>query len=257
MPCHITIVMFSLNTAWNSAATNTYHWALAKKAGAKFIAVDPYYSELAQAMDAEWLPIRPSTDSALLLALAYTLLTKDDPEKNPLIDWDFLNRCTLGFDAEHMPEGVDPKENFKDYVLGTYDGIPKTPKWAEKICGLEASRIEWLANEIRMEKKVALVCGWASARTQNSDNFPQLFATIGAMGGHFGKSGHMTGPSHSYFTANGGLPLVKGGSAGLPSVSNPVDDSLHLGNCWDAIIDGHYTMLNGMGRSMTYWPSSI
>ena len=24
-----------------------------------------------------------------------------------------------------MPEGVDPKENFKDYVLGTYDGQPK------------------------------------------------------------------------------------------------------------------------------------
>ena len=25
------------------------------------------------------------------------------------------------------PEGADPKKNYRDYVLGTYDGVPKTP----------------------------------------------------------------------------------------------------------------------------------
>ena len=235
-----TIIMISLNTAWNSAGTNNYHWAQAKKTGAKFIAVDPYYNDLAQAMDADWLPVRPGTDMALLLGVAYTLITEDDPENNPLIDWDFLDRCTLGFDADHMPEGVNPEENFKDYVLGTYDGIPKTPEWASEICGLEPERIRYLAQEMRVDKKVAIVCGWASARTQNSDNLPQMIATIGAMTGHMGKSGHMTGPSHSYFTANGGLSLVNPGSAGLPTISNPVDDAIHLGEVWNAILTHKY-----------------
>ena len=34
-----------------------------------------------------------------------------------------------------MPDGEDPKNNFKDYVLGTYDKEPKTAEWASKICG--------------------------------------------------------------------------------------------------------------------------
>jgi len=95
--------------------------------------IDPYYSESAQALGDEWIPIRPGTDHAMLLGMAHTLIVEDDPVTNPLIDWDFLNRCSVGFDADHMPEGADPQENFKDYVLGTYDGVPKTPEWASEI----------------------------------------------------------------------------------------------------------------------------
>jgi len=38
--------------------------------------------------------------------------------EHDLQDQDFLDKYTVGFDADHMPEGVDPKENFKDYVPG-------------------------------------------------------------------------------------------------------------------------------------------
>lgn len=44
---------------------------------------------------------------------------------NTLVDWDLLERCTIGFDAAHLPEGVDRKESFKDYVLGTYEGFSR------------------------------------------------------------------------------------------------------------------------------------
>ena len=52
-------------------------------------------------------------------------LEMDSPE-NPLIDWEFLRRCTVGFDESNMPAGADPKKNFKDYLLGTYTGKPTT-----------------------------------------------------------------------------------------------------------------------------------
>ncbi|GAA7261906.1 hypothetical protein JP0053_14480 [Helicobacter pylori] len=38
-----------------------------KRAGIKFISIDPLYTETAQAFSAEWIPIRPNTDVALML----------------------------------------------------------------------------------------------------------------------------------------------------------------------------------------------
>jgi len=234
-----TVIMLGLNPAWSSCSM-TYNWMQVKKAGAKFILIDPYFNDTGAVMDAEWIPIRPVTDSALLLGIAHTLITEDDPDTNPLIDWDFLNRCTIGFDAEHMPEGADPKENFKDYVLGTYDDTPKDAEWASEICGAKPDKIRYLARELRKDKKVALVCGWAHARTNSTDSLPQLFATIGAMTGHIGKSGHMTGPSCFSYSSNGGLPLVKTGSSGLPSIKNHIDDCINIEEVYSAVFDGKY-----------------
>ena len=99
------------------------------------------------------MPVRPGQDDALILGVAHTLLTEDDPDANPLVDWDFLDRCTIGFDADHMPEGADPKGNFKDYVLGTYDGVPKTPEWASKRCGTPVEQIRSLAYELGLPRR--------------------------------------------------------------------------------------------------------
>ena len=35
-----------------------------------------------------------------------------------------------------MPPGAEGAESYKDYILGTRDGMPKTPDWAEPICGV-------------------------------------------------------------------------------------------------------------------------
>ena len=108
-----------------------------------------------------------------------------------------------------MPEGEDPAGNFKDYVLGTYDGLPKTPEWASEICGASAQQIHDFAYEIRPEVKVAITSAYAPSRTNNADCLPQLMMTIGAMTGHFGKSGHMCGNSNQQHAYNGGDALVK------------------------------------------------
>jgi anaerobic dimethyl sulfoxide reductase subunit A len=235
-----TVILFSMNPAWSAGGNPAYNFMQVKKAGAKFIAVDPYYNETYSLLGAEWIPCRPSTDTALLLGIAYTLLQEDNPILNPLIDWEFLKNNTIGFDADSMPSGTDPKENFKDYVLGTYDGIPKTPEWASEICGVEPDRIRYLAREMNKNKKAAILTGWASARVNNTDSLPQLFMTIGAMTGHMGKSGHMCGISCHSRSSNGGAMLVAPGSNSLPAIKNPVDDSFNDTEMWRAIVDGKY-----------------
>ncbi|MBN7287876.1 MULTISPECIES: molybdopterin-dependent oxidoreductase [Campylobacter] len=235
-----TIIMLSMNPARSAMGSASWHYLQAKKAGAKFICIDPIYNDTCALLDAKWLPVRPSTDTALLLGVAHSLITMDDPVNHPLIDWEFLNRCTIGFDEDHMPQGEDVKNNFKDYVLGTYDGKPKTAEWASEICGIEPSEIRHLALELGKNNKVAFLCGMASARTKNADNLPQLIMTIGAMTGHMGKSGHMTGSTMHATSGNGGPALVKAGSDGLPAIANPIDDTINANEVWNAIIDGKY-----------------
>ncbi len=182
------VVMWGVNPAWSSPGSPTYHFLQVKKAGAKFIFIDPFLSSTAGLLGDDWYPIRPGTDHAMVLGMMFTLLVEDNPKNNPLIDWDFLNRCTVGFDAEHMPEGVDPAENFKDYLLGTKDHQPKDAQWASEISGIPAERIKSLARKIAKTKKVALLASWAPARVNNADSWPQAFMTLGCMTGHMGES---------------------------------------------------------------------
>jgi len=241
-----TVIMFSMNPAWSSAGNPAYNFLQVKKAGAQFIAVDPYYNDSYSLLEADWIPTRPSCDTALLLGVAHTLIVEDNPMTNPLIDWEFLKNNTIGFDADSMPEGADPKGNFKDYVLGTYDGIPKSAEWASEISGVEPNRIRYLARAMNKNKKVAIIIGWASARTQNADSLPHMIMTIGAMTGHIGKPGHMTGVSCHTGSSNGGPALVSAGKDGLPSVSNPVDDSMNHTEMWRGILEGKYNFTGDM-----------
>lgn len=235
-----TIVLYGCNPTWASGGSPSWHFWQAKKAGAKFVYVGPSYNSSASAFEAKWIRVRPGTDTAFLLAVAYTMIVEDDPISNPIIDWNFLKKYTVGFDAEQMPKDAKINENFKDYVLGKYDEQPKTPEWAAEICGTPVEDILWYAREIRKDKKVAILHSYAAARNKNAENFPQLFMTIGAMGGHMGKTGHATGSTYHADAANGGPALVTAGSNGLPQIMNPVKDCLNGPNMWTSILEGKF-----------------
>jgi len=248
------IVLWCSNPAWSSAGNPTYNYLQAKKAGAKIIFVDPYYNPSAQALADEWIPVRPGTDTALLLGMAYHMI------QNNLQDQEFLNKYTVGFDAGHMPEGADPQENFKDYVLGTYDGVPKTPEWASGICGTAPEVIKEFAYQIATTKPMIFSSSYAAARTSRGQQFCQAFLTVGWMTGNVGISGGgVWNVAHSQ-ASYGGPALVRGGRTGLPSVVNPLFpnggpyggyafgrpfDTDFYGpayeEAWDAILNGQYT----------------
>ncbi len=83
----------------------------------------------------KWIPIKPNTDAALQLAIAYIWIT------GGTYDREYIATHTYGF------------EKFEPYVLGKEDGIPKTPQWAAEKTGIPARIIKVLARE------------WASKRT--------------------------------------------------------------------------------------------
>jgi len=211
------IVMWGSNPAWSSAGNPNYNLLQAKKAGAKFIFVDPQYSPSMKTLGDQHIPCRPGTDTALLLGMAYYMI------ENNLQDQDFLDRCTVGFDKDHMPEGADPKENFKDYVLGTYDGVPKTPEWASEICGTDPKLIKSFAQEIATTKPAIITSSFAPARTYRGQQFCQAFLTVGWMTGNVGKSGAgVWTNNYASKQSYGGKSLVYGGDTGLPPVENPL-----------------------------------
>ena len=235
-----TIVFIGCNPAWSSAGMPSNIYKNAKNLGTKFIGVDPVFNETYAMLDAEWIPVRPVTDIALLLGVAHTLITEDNPRTNPLIDWEFLRKTSLGFDADSMPAGEDKTRNFKDYVLGTYDKQPKDAKWASEICGASPEQIKKLAYEIGCTKRVGIMASWALGRSNNTDSLPQIVMTIGAMTGHMGKAGHMTGMAVYNIAANNGPTLVRGGGTGIASFPNPVDDMLNEPEHYSAIMGKPY-----------------
>ncbi|MDP2916906.1 MAG: molybdopterin-dependent oxidoreductase, partial [Dehalococcoidia bacterium] len=103
--------------------------------GIKSIFICPDLNYAAAVHADKWIPIRPNTDAALQLAIAYTWITKGT------YDREYIATHTIGFDK------------FKAYVLGEEDSMPKTPQWAAKITGVPARIIKVLAHE------------WASKRT--------------------------------------------------------------------------------------------
>lgn len=254
------VVMWGANPIWSSGGLPTYNYLQVKNAGAKFIFVDPYYNESAVALADEWIPIRPGTDSALLLAMAYVMLKLDSPT-TPLIDWDFLNRCTIGFDKDHLPEGADPEDNFKDYVLGLdANGNPapkghknypaKTAEWASEITGIPPAQIQSFTVEVASTKQTNLMLSWAPARINNAQHFPQIFVAVGAMAGFIGRSGAGIGPSAHSGASNGGPSLVTGGSSGVKGVTNPLSKvTINNNELWDAVLTGKFT-LNGKKRDI-------
>lgn len=258
------IVMWGANPARSNLGNPTYNLLQAKKAGAKFIFVDPLVSPSVKTLADKHIPCRPGTDTALLLGMAYHMI------ENNLQDQDFLDRCTVGFDQDHMPEGADPKENFKDHVLGTYDGVPKTPEWASAICGTDPQLIREFATEVATTKPVIFNSSFAPARTYRGQQFCQAFLTVGWMTGNVGKPGAgVWTMNYAASQGYGGKTLVKGGGRGLPPVVNPLFPDATYGaydgyrwanptnpaangmaycETYDAILKGEYTGTGGRGK---------
>ena len=88
------IILWGWDPAVSVCGTNTSWYLLqAKERGARFISVDPRYTDSAALLAAQWIPIRPGTDTAMAVAMAYVLITEN------LYDRKFIDTYTIGFDT--------------------------------------------------------------------------------------------------------------------------------------------------------------
>lgn len=171
---------------WDPAITffeQTYYLMLAKEKGIPIIVIDPVYSVSAQNYATQWVPIRPGTDAAALLALAYVLF-----EENI-------------YDHEYVSRFVEPQgfEEFRRYVLGEEDKIAKTPQWAEKISGVPAETLIDLARLIAKTKPTYFKLHWSVARKYYGENAARLGMYIPAMTGNLGGKGTFSGGGGTSF----------------------------------------------------------
>ncbi len=178
------IVMWGWNPAYTFHGGNTfYYMRLAKQRGCKFVLVDPQYTDSAAAYDAWWIPIKPNTDAAMMAGMAHYIFA------NNYQDQPFIDRFCQGMDAGTMPDWAKDQENFKDYILGTYDGVPKTPEWAEPICGVKADDIKRLARMYATTKPAALKASWAPGRVAYGEQYSRMAAALQSMTGNVGVLG--------------------------------------------------------------------
>lgn len=155
----------------------------AKENGAKVIVIDPRKSETALSIADEWVPILPSTDGALAAAMAYVIWSEG------LQDQHFMDTYCLGFDENHMPEGVPKEQNYHNYLFGGLDGTPKTPEWAQEITGVPAETIRRIAVEYATTKPACLLPGLGNQRIGNGEQTVRAMAMLTCLTGNVGISG--------------------------------------------------------------------
>jgi anaerobic selenocysteine-containing dehydrogenase len=119
----------------------------------------------------KWIPIKPGTDAALQLAIAYTWITEGTYDK------DYVATHTYGFDK------------FEEYVTGEEDGIAKTADWAAGITSIPPFTIKALAREWASKKtSIAHGNGGPTVRGPYSTEPARLEVLLLAMQG-LGKPG--------------------------------------------------------------------
>ncbi|MDO5544452.1 MAG: molybdopterin-dependent oxidoreductase [Eubacteriales bacterium] len=164
-----------------------YYLAEAKRKGIPIIVIDPRMSDTALALAEEWIPIRPSTDGAMADAMGYVIVSQG------LHDMEFLHKYCVGFDAETLPPGAPAGSDYLSYLMGTADGVAKTPEWAEAITGVPAQTIRDLALRYASCKPAAILPGFGPQRNGNGEQGTRAVSVLACLTANVGISGGSSG----------------------------------------------------------------
>ena len=127
----------------NPVVSNLHLWGrvqAAKRRGAKVIAIDPYRSLSAEKCT-QHIALLPGTDGALALGVMHVLI------REQLVDRDYIERYTLGYDA------------LAKRVLAEY-----APERVAKLCGLTTDEVVQLARDYGTIKPAAIRLNYGMQR---------------------------------------------------------------------------------------------
>jgi thiosulfate reductase/polysulfide reductase chain A len=154
----ILLVGRNLMEAISTSETHELSKAIAR--GAKLVVLDPRFTKTA-AKASEWIPIRPGTDAAFLLAMIQVIVSEE------LADCDFVKQYVVGC------EGI--VDAMSEY----------SPEWAETKTGVPADTIRRIAREYAALQSNALAHpGWRTSNFINSFQTERAIATLNALSGN-------------------------------------------------------------------------
>ncbi|MGH1420105.1 MAG: molybdopterin guanine dinucleotide-containing S/N-oxide reductase [Hyphomicrobiaceae bacterium] len=189
----------------------------AAEAGVSFVNVSPLRSDVLDDVNGQWLAARPSTDTAILLAIAHTLFTER------LHDQTFLDHYTIGF------------EKFSAYLIGETDGIEKDANWAAQISEISADAIRNLARRMASSRTMISV-SWSLTRQDHGEQTFWSAITVAAMLGQIGLPGGGIGFGYSAVNTIG-RDVTSLPAAAFPQGQNPVDKFIPVARIADMLLN--------------------
>jgi biotin/methionine sulfoxide reductase len=203
----------------------------AAQAGIRIVNISPIRADMPGDVPAEWWPIRPTTDTALMLALAHTLITEGRTDEA------FLATHTTGY------------AQLRSYILGQTDNTPKTPAWAATETGLTPDTIAQLARDLAAEPNM-LTAAWSLQRAEAGEQPYWMLTALASMLGGIGLPGRG-------FTFGLGSENGMGGarhmipSVSLPSLPNPARSFIPVARITD-MLERPGDEVDWNGRRITY-----
>ncbi len=210
------LVLIGSHLGENMHNTQVQEFAEAIRRGARIVVVDPRFSVAAS--KAHWyLPIKPGTDIALLMAWAHVLVHEN------LYNRPFVEKYAAGF------------EEFKNEIR------EMTPEWAEKITEIPAETIRTVAREMAAAQPSVIVhpgrhVTWYGDDSQRS----RAIAILNALLGSWGAKGGFFLPSGVDVPPYPAAPLPKPQRGAIDGAGNRyplADETLASGLC-DATLAG-------------------
>lgn len=190
--------------------------------GTPITVIDPRKTRTVKNFNARWIPIKPGSDSALMLAMLHVLIQEEKIDKKS------LSKYAIGFDL------------FQSYISGESDGIAKTPRWASKLCGLTVEEIKELTHSYAAAKPTALLPGFSLQRAIGGENADRLGAVLQLATGNAGIEGGSIGSAKW-----NKLPKPETGKIKAPA--NPLNRGVPVYRWADLVLEGGISFLYNVG----------
>jgi anaerobic dimethyl sulfoxide reductase subunit A len=170
------IILWGANPSDVRFSSSIESWIRKRKtAGIPIIAIDPRRSRSVRNLSTQWIPINAGTDTAMMAAVLHVLLTEGN------VDLEFIEKYTIGF------------RKLTSYIMGETDGTPKTPEWAEAICGVSPKIITEFAKTYGSTRPAALLPGFSIQRTLGGEETYRFTIALQAATGNIGLLGGSSG----------------------------------------------------------------
>ncbi|MCX2524389.1 molybdopterin-dependent oxidoreductase [Larsenimonas rhizosphaerae] len=201
--------------------------------GMTLIVVSPDAADAPAWPNVTHIPLRPTTDTALMLGLIGELEALGQGQH------DFLSRYCTGHEA------------LARHVLGEDDGTVRNAAWAAEITGMSPARIEALARQLAEARRPLIAMSWSLQRARFGEQPCWAAVSLAAWLGHIGAPGG--GVAFGLGSVNSvGQPVRPLKAPGVSQGINPVSSCIPVAGLGDMLASaGQPYRVNG---DLRRWP---